>query len=530
MKLNISILKLMFLSLTASLVGACTDKYGDFNTNPYEATYDEMQRDGYLMRASLTGMEGWVIPLDVNTNQFIECLLGGSYGGYFADSNSGFNGKNFAQYSPENHWLRVAFNDVIPAIFIRESELANATKDPVPLAVGKVIKVAALSRVTDIYGPIPYSQVGQDGKLTAPYDSQKDIYIKMISELDEAIETLTENQTNDFNENADRVYKGKVIKWIKLANSLKLRLAMRIVNVLPDVAQKKAEEAANHSVGTMSSNDDNAYMTVSVTNPFRVIMYEYNNGDSRISADITSYMNGYKDPRREKYFTNSTFDNTTNGYIGLRSGIQIPGGTTVKQYTNMNVKTNDKVLWMNAAEIAFLKAEGALRGWNMGTPSASASTPQEGFYNQGIELSFEQWGASNSKTYISDATSMPNVHKDLVNTLFSYDKNTSTITIKWNESEGFEKSLERIITQKWIANFPLGIESWSEYRRTGYPKLMEAQVNNSGGTVDNTRMARRLAYPQEEYTENSEYLQKAITDYLKGPDNMGTDVWWAKKN
>lgn len=59
---------------------------------------------------------------------------------------------------------------------------------------------------------------------------------------------------------------------------------------------------------------------------------------------------------------------------------------------------------------------------------------------------------------------------------------------------------------------------------------MEAQVNNSGGTVDNTRMARRLAYPQEEYTENSEYLQKAITDYLKGPDNMGTDVWWAKKN
>ena len=73
----------------------------------------------------------------------------------------------------------------------------------------------------------------------------------------------------------------------------------------------------------MTSNDDNAFMTLSNTNPFEVVMYEYNGGDSRIGADITTYMNGYKDPRREAMFTKSTFSRGTNGYYGLRSGITV---------------------------------------------------------------------------------------------------------------------------------------------------------------------------------------------------------------
>ena len=76
--------------------------------------------------------------------------------------------------------------------------------------------------------------------------------------------------------------------------------------------------------------------------------------------------------------------------------------------------------------------------------------------------------------------------------------------------------------------FPLGVEAWSEYRRTGYPRLMEVLQNNSGGKVTTSRMARRLPYPIEEYTENNANLQYAITNYLKGVDTMGSDVWWAK--
>ena len=96
-----------------------------------------------------------------------------------------------------------------------------------------------MSRVTDAYGPIPYSQVGQDGKLTAPFDTQKDVYTKMFQELSDAITTLTANRTNDFSPNADQVFGGKVEKWIKFANTLRLRLAMRISYVDETKAQNK---------------------------------------------------------------------------------------------------------------------------------------------------------------------------------------------------------------------------------------------------------------------------------------------------
>lgn len=529
MKKNKSIIRFVCLGLLASAT-ACTSNFEKYNTNPYDANDQEMGYDGYKMRSALTSMQGWVIPLDVNTTQFTECLLGGSYGGYLADSNNGFNGKNFATYTPEETWLRVLFNDIIPKIYPSLKDLKAATTDPVPLAVGNVIKVIAMQRITDVYGPIPYSKIGEDGKLVAPYDSQEQVYKTMFAELDEAIATLTTHRTEDFTPNADMVYGGKAENWIKLANSIKLRMAIRIANVSPALAQQKAEEVAKHEVGTLATNDDNALMKVAVTNPFRVVMYEYNGGDSRVSADITSYMNGYEDPRREKYFIKSAFTAdelagrkiTENGYYGLRSGIQIPGNV-VKNYANMNVQNGSKLLWMNAAECAFLKAEGALRGWNMGGTA-------ESFYNAGIRLSFAQWGADGADNYLTNSTLKPKMYEDPMG-MFSYDKAISNITIKWKDVAGFdEENLERIITQKWIANFPLGIEAWSEFRRTGYPRLMQAMVNSSAGIVQNERMARRLPYPQTERTENTVNLNEAISKYLNGPDNMGTDVWWAKKN
>lgn len=538
MKMNKSITRCLLIGLMAGVTTGCTDNYEKYNTNPYDATDKEMGYDGYKMRSALTNMQGWVIPLDVNANQFTDCLLGGSYGGYLADSNNGFNGKNFATYTPEETWVKVLFNDIIPKIYPSLKDLKTATTDPVPLAVGEVIKVIAMLRVTDAYGPIPYSKIGEDGKLAAPYDSQEQVYTKMFEELDAAITTLTAHRADDFTANADMVYGGKAEKWIKLANSIKLRMAIRIADVSPALAQQKAHEAATHEVGTMTTNEDNAFMTVAVTNPFRVVMYEYNEGDSRISADITSYMNGYEDPRREKFFTKSAFTAaelegkkvTENGYYGLRSGILIPGNV-VKHYANMNVQNNSKILWMNAAECAFLKAEGAMRGWDMGTPTGStASNAAEGFYNMGVRLSFAQWGADGADSYLANETLKPQVYEDPMGS-FNYDKATSTITVKWKNVSGMDsENLERIITQKWIANFPLGHEAWAEYRRTGYPRLMQAMVNNSGGKVQDERMARRLPYPQTERTENKENLNDAISKYLNGPDNMGTDVWWAKKN
>ncbi len=408
------------------------------------------------------------------------------------------------------------YKDIIPKVFIYSGEVAKATDEPVPNAVAAVLKVASIQRVTDAYGPIPYSKVGANGEITADFDSQEDVYNLMIKQLDDAIATMTANRTADFSSLADRIYGGKVEKWIKFANSLKLRLAMRISKSNPTLAKQKAEEAVSHEVGVMSGNDDNAELTLVSTNPFEIIMYEYNGGDSRVSADITSYMNGYKDPRRTAMFTECTFDG--KGYCGMRTGINIPDGTTAHAYSNYNVKTDSKIIIMNSAETAFLRAEGALRGWNMGGSAKS-------FYEEGIRLSFEQWGVSGADKYIADDTSMPEGYKDPAG-LNSYSGATSKITIAWDDSDN-SGNLERIITQKWLANFPLGLEAWAEYRRTGFPKLMPVVVNNSGGTVSSERGARRLAYPQDERTNNAEYYQHAL-QMLGGADNMGTDVWWAK--
>lgn len=509
----------IFTALSAALLltTGCTDNYESYNRDPYGVTKDDMQRDAYSLSAALLNLEGWVIPTDVNTNQFTECLNGGSYGGYISDSNAGFAGKNFAQYSPENGWDRVLFNDIIPKIFIYYNEVNNATEDLVPRSVAQIIKVAGIHRVTDAYGPIPYSKVGEDGKITAAYDSQEDVYNLMFQQLDEAIKNLTENRTADFSSKADKVFGGKVEKWIKFANSLKLRLAMRISKANPAKAKQMAEAAVSHEVGVMTSNDDNAELSISSTNPFYVIMYEYNGGDSRVGADITTYMNGYNDPRRSAMFTECTFDG--GGYYGLRTGIAIPDGNTAHAYSNYNVTTSTKLLWMNAAEVSFLRAEGALRGWTMG------GTAKE-FYQQGVRLSFEQWGVQGAEAYLADATSTPAAYNDPAG-LNSYSGGASSITIAWDDAAAEETNLERIITQKWLANFPLGQESWSEYRRTGYPKLMPVVVNNSGGIVSTERGARRLFYPQEERTNNLENYQKAL-QLLGGADNMATDVWWAK--
>lgn len=509
--------KVLYSGLLAGTLVACTDNYMDFNTDPYEATKEEMGKDAYLVRSALTGMQGYVIPTDVNLNQFLECLLGGPYGGYLAESNVGF-GNRFSNYNQSQDWLGKLYKDIIPNIYANYAQLEAATEDPVYLSVGKIVKVAAILRVTDGFGPIPYSQLGANGDLVSPLDTQKKVYETMFDELDDAIKNLLEHRTETFSAKADKIYAGQVGQWIKLANSLKLRMAMRIVYVEPQTARTKAEEAVDaKNGGVLASNDDNA-MIQATNNPFRVIMYEYNGGDSRIAADITAYMNGYKDPRREKYFTPSEFSGITNGFYGIRLGTEPIPSETAHQYSNMNVTSDTKLMWMSAAEVAFLRAEGALRGWNMGGTD-------ESFYRQGVTLSFDQWKASGAEQYLEDGSSKPDLYKDPLGT-YSYNGVQPTITIKYDGGADFETNLERIITQKWIAIFPLGLEAWAEFRRTGYPRLMVAAVNKNKAEVPEGTFPRRLTYPQDEYKDNGDNVQKVLQDLKPATDRMSSRVWW----
>ena len=240
-------------------------------------------------------------------------------------------------------------------------------------------------------------------------------------------------------------------------------------------------------------------------------------------------MNGYNDPRREKMFTTVKVKETVggkptdvDGYAGVRIGIDVPNKDNVKdRYSKPITSTTSPYMWINAAEITFLRAEGALRGWGMGGEAKA-------LYEQAINLSFEQYGVSGADTYIADATSQPQAYTDPTD---SYSAGqTSSITIAWQDgNSNDEANLERIITQKWIAMFPCTVEAWSEYRRTGYPKLLPVVVNNSGGVIDDSKeKIRRLWYPPTEYSENKANILEAI-NMLGGADNGATRLWWDKK-
>ncbi len=171
---------------------------------------------------------------------------------------------------------------------------------------------------------------------------------------------------------------------------------------------------------------------------------------------------------------------------------------------------------MTAAEVYFLKAEAGLRGW------AGAGDPQSN-YVTGITTSMQQNGVAPGG-YITDATSKPADYTDYL-VPGNSSPAVSTITIAWDPAASNETKLEKIITQKWLAMFPEGQEAWTEYRRTGYPKLFPVVTNNSGGTINTQIQVRRLAFPQNEATVNPAGLKSGIA-LLGGPDNGGTRLWW----
>ncbi|MGY0041598.1 SusD/RagB family nutrient-binding outer membrane lipoprotein [Pedobacter sp. NJ-S-72] len=295
---------------------------------------------------------------------------------------------------------------------------------------------------------------------------------------------------------------------------------MHIVKADPATAQAQAQKALDPANGgVLTTNADNAGISGGGThNPLQVITDSWT--DIALGAPIESYLVGYNDPRLPVYASPAKDPRFAGQYKGIRIGALMTAKPGYNGYALLNsstiVKSTSPMMMMTAAEVWFLKAEAALRGW---TGAGDAQTN----YTTGIQTSMAQWGVSGS-TYINDNTSLPIAYVDPGNAA-NNSPAVSTITIQWDGGAANEQKLERIITQKWIAMFPEGQEAWTEYRRTGYPKLFPVVNNNSNGTVDTKIQIRRLAFPQNEYSTNGAEIAKAV-QLLNGPDNGGTRLWW----
>ena len=519
--------KTVGLALAMGALTACTGNFEEMNTNPDNVTDEMLDHDNLRTGGAISAMQLDVIPCSdggANDYQRAQNLTGDIYGGYLAGSNNWNGSSNNATYNLRfGGWGDVLFSVAYKNVMSQWKRIATPEvkkAEPVSYAIAQVVKVAAMHRVTDTYGPMPYSEFGNG--LHIAYDSQKEVYQSFFNELDEAIGILEEyaqaNPAARPLKKYDLIYEGNVARWARLANTLKLRLAMRMVYADEANARKYAEEAVASQLGVLHDNSDNAALHsvggMTVYHPLEVIWNMYN--DTRMSASMESYLVGYNDARLPKYFQEATLEG--GGYHGMRTGIVVDNPEAYRQLSAPNIQKNTPVQWMCAAEAYLLRAEGALRGWNMQGEAKS-------LYEQGVALSFEQHGAALG-SYLTDEKAHPADYTDAVGS--NSGKALSTITPVWNNSASEEENLERIITQKWLAMFPEGQEAWSEFRRTGYPKLFPVKKNDSNGTISSEKQIRRLLFPQSEYDNNAEHVHEAI-GMLGGADTGGTQLWWDKK-
>lgn len=501
---------------------SCTGNFEQINKNPYQPDDQEMEGDNFKLGAFFPQMQVNVIPAQENDYQMCENLIGGGYGRYLTHPQPKWT-TTFAFFNANEDWLYYPYSVVFPRIYGAFKTIREATGgEGVTYAWAKILKAAAIHRMTDMYGPVPYSKVS-GSSIVAEYDTQEEVYYGLIGELTEAIDVLTPyvlanpdaRPMADF----DMVYGGDYAQWVKFANSLKLRMAIRMRYAVPADAQTYAEEAVNHVIGVMTTNADNAFIAYA-KNPIEVMWNSY--GDTRICAELIAYMDGYQDPRREKYFQKAS---NLEGviYAGVRTGVSL--ALQSGSYLDCSApvaNTSDPLMWMNAAECYFLRAEGAMLGWSM------KGSAQE-LYETGVTTSFAQYGLTGQEAaYLADDVHTPGAYVDPLNPANNETVNSS-ITIKWDDDADQEEMLERIITQKWIAMFPLGSEAWAEQRRTGYPAFFPVKVNNSGDATLTSELASRIPFPPSEALNNGEYYNDAVAK-LGGADNYSTKLWWDKKN
>lgn len=515
------------LLLSGFSLTSCTDKYDEFNVNPHEATNEMMTWDNLLAGASLAQMERSIFTISsAGRYQETEMLQGDLYASYFApimtwNYTGGPDNDNYRLYTD---WNKAPWDDAYTEIMTPWNIIKTGYEDAgdansPALAIATVIKVFGMSRITDMYGPIIYSKFGTG--LQVGFDSQKDVYNQFFEELDGAINILSMSSGTILDE-YDLIYQGDIKQWLKFANTLRLRLAMRISNVDEAKAMEEAQAAIDNAGGLLASVSDNAYLHQTTSLVFKNPIWEAceSFNDMRMSATMDCYLNGYADPRLPKYFRPAA---NTGEYHGVRNGMSTRNKNNYEKVTSSaNYDENDDLKWMESSETYFLLAEAALR-WGIGSRSVQQ------YYEEGIRQSFAAVDAEGADDYITDTEKLPSTTWKNPYNNRSTNVTTSQVTIAWDDAATTEKKLERIMVQKWIALFPDGQEAWSDMRRTGYPTIVTIESNQSGGEVANGELISRLKFPSSERSNNTKDNINEAIRLLGGNDIAGTRLWWDVK-
>ena len=452
--LTIILLAILFISPIA-----CTKKFDEMNIPPTSLIASKI--DVNLLGQAFAQVQYFGLFGGANYQQ-ANNLYADLYAQYFSTTHPNFNSDQFQEISAwsNTNWSRFYANAIQQRLVEKFTEENNM---PIHNALAKVWRAEIYHRMVDYWGSIIYSEF-DNGESVVHYDDAKTVYMDLFKKLDEAVAVLKQNAGKNAFGAHDQIYAGNVDKWAKFANSLRLRLAMRVVYVDPALAKSEAEKAI--TPGVITANADNASIISTINSVNFVSRWTYIN-EFRMSATVQSVLSGYSDPRLPEYFAlavnSGTFKGLRNGLAAQQksSALNNEYSFVAKKYMPIDAGgSNPPNPVLHAAEVYFLRAEGALRGWNMG-----GTAPE--LYNTGIRMSITDRTTASAATidaYII-STKTPAAVNDPWNT-----PAMSNIPVLYDAAGSFERRLEQIITQKWISIYPDGWESWSERRRTGYPK------------------------------------------------------------
>jgi hypothetical protein len=524
--LNTFSMKQLFIaSIILIAFGSCTKDFQATNQNPNQISDEMLKQDFNLVGSPFSGM---LYELHGNQgSQTQEDLCYDSWMGYM-NTPTDFVGNvnNTTYYIRWNgYWGRQYGNIMSPSKQV--IQLAKDNGLPLFATWAKLIRVLSMSRLTAIHGPIIYSNYGSTAS-TILYDKESDLYNTFFAQLDTIQSEFGANKTYAGFAKFDPSYKGNISAWMKVVNSLRLRLAIRLSKVAPALAKTQGEKAMADPAGLIATNADNFNISL-LGNIMPVGMICFQWDDTRMGGPIESFMVGLKDNRIAKFFSPVTdpalyADHPSSPYKGIRNGAYI--GAKIQRVPFSKVSTDFNTVQtrrhFTASEVYFLKAEAALRGW---TGAGDAKTN----YETGVKLSFDDWGAGGADAYLADATSKPINYVDPIDSRNNFTA-PSTITVAWNEADSRELKLEKILTQKYLATFTNTLEAWVDHRRTGYPKIPTVAKNDSGpdwGVIPAGEFIKRMPFVNAERTGNTAGVTDAVSKMGAGAkDDIATRLWW----
>ncbi len=521
MKTRYKITSCILLSILTTLTFSCKKDFNEVNTDPIGKS--KVTANQLLAPALVDILYANMVRNRSFNNELMQVTvdIGDSEGKVFRYDVR----RNVADYT-WNIWYPELTNLRDIYTIANQPETLNSSYKGISL----ITQAWVFQLLTDVYGDVPYSQAnqGKEGNYEPVFDKQKDIYLDLFAKLEEANKLLSEGKA--IISTGDPVYQGDVNKWRRFGNSLYLRLLLRLSGKAEISAQAiaKIKEIADTNMGSypiMENNSHTAKILWNGTNsstsvfssPFMISIRAVDFRTPAITDFFIGNLGFWKDPRIMASYGTKGYNRFgiaagPAGLVGVPSGYDF-GTSIIKQSYFYSDAQNASVtlqtdpytgIMMNCAEVDFILAEAAAKGWISGTGEA--------YYTKGIADALNYWLPKNF-TSASDPT------------LLTYINDAD---IEWNNALPLDNvtantpsKMQLIIQQKYYAMFLVDFQQWIEYRRTGHPFLPKGTGLANGG-----KMPVRLNYPLVAQSTNPTSYKNAVVS--QGADDINTLVWWQK--